>query len=593
MVVVDFETQAIVDGSGQAPEPVGVAIYELGKEARYYAWGHPTANNCTYEEGRRALAAVWDQPLLFHNGKFDIGVAMQHMGLPWPREWHDTMYLLYLDNPIADSLSLKPSAARILGLPPDEQDAVGAWLISHGVVPWNSKNWGAHIAKAPGDLVGRYAIGDVLRTYGLYEFLHEAVFARDMQAAYEREINITPVLSAAEREGVRIDRERLLVDTEAYQSHFETADRYIRALLRDESLDIDSPAALANALDAAGLAGEWLYTPTGKRSTSRESLAHAIRDKTLLNLLSYRGALKTLLSTFMKGWLVLSERDGRLHPSWNNVRGDVYGTRTGRLSCSTPNLQNVPTDWSKIVTPPNLPPLPFMRRYILPDDDDHVVVSADFNGQEVRLLAHFAEGRAAEIYRNDPKADLHSVARDIIREQSGLQLERKDVKIAAFSIIYGSGPANMAEQMGCSVEEARRIKRAYLDALPGVREFQADVSSRSFVRTWGGRIIPVEPPKEVRGQTWSFEYKLANHLIQGSAADQTKESVIVYERTRSSASRFLMTVHDENVISVRKDKLHEEVGALRAAMELLPGFDVPFKVDVEYGPNWKDLQEYK
>jgi len=90
---------------------------------------------------------------------------------------------------------------------------------------------------------------------------------------------------------------------------------------------------------------------------------------------------------------------------------------------------------------------------------------------------------------------------------------------------------------------------------------------------------------------WSFEYKLANHLIQGTAADQTKEACIRYDKIREHG-KFLLTVHDENVVSVPVDKLHSEVKLIRHAMEDMEGFDVPFKVDVEYGDNWHDLKPY-
>lgn len=584
--VVDFETEAIQEGAGVAPCPVGVSINH-----QYYSWGHPTNNNCTFEDARRKLASVWDQPLLFHNGKFDINVAMEHMGLPWPKTWHDTMFLVYLDNPIAPSLSLKPSAYRLLGMPPEEQEIVRDWLIARGIVSSNTKSWGAHISKAPGDLVGMYAVGDTMRTELLFHRLYKSVVDRGMHDAYLREIQLTPILSDAEKHGVRIDRERLIQDYILYQKHFDQLNKKVWSKLNCE-FNIDSGAELARALERSGLVSNLPRTPTGRLSTARSALESAVNDAELLAVLRYRGALKTLLSTFMSPWLELSEKDGRLHPSWNQVKGDVYGTRTGRLSCSSPNLQNVPTEFEGLDLE-GCPSLPFMRRYILPDDG-HILVAADYNGQEMRLLAHFAEGRAAEIYRNDPRADFHQVARDILLNEAGLDLKRKYVKITGFSLIYGAGVPALAAQLGLPPDQARQIRDNYLNAMPGLREFQRDVSSRSQIRTWGGRIIPVEPPKMVDGQVWSFEYKLVNHLIQGSAADQTKQSIVGFHKTKSKNSRFLMTVHDENVISVLNDPdvISKEINELRQAMEGLPGFDVPFVAEVEIGPNWHDLEEY-
>jgi DNA polymerase I-like protein with 3'-5' exonuclease and polymerase domains len=283
----------------------------------------------------------------------------------------------------------------------------------------------------------------------------------------------------------------------------------------------------------------------------------------------------------------MSAADGHLHPSWNQVRGDEYGTRTGRLSCSAPNLQNVPTEFENIDIL-GYPPMVFMRRYILPDEGQ-IIIAADYNGQEMRLLAHFAEGRAAEIYRNDPRADFHEIARTILHDEAGLDLKRKLVKIVGFSLIYGAGVPNLSGQLNMSdLGLVRRIRDNYLRSIPGLKTFLEDVTSRPGVRTWGGRWIPVDKPE---GSNWDFSYKLPNHLIQGSAADQTKESIIVYDNT-GAPGRFLMTVHDENVISSKPEDLAENIHALKHSMESLPGFDVPFIAEVETGLNWHNLEQY-
>ena len=590
ITVVDFEADEIVNGSGLTPAPKGVSIGPVDKpeEHKYYAWGHPTNNNCTEAEGKAALAAVWGHRLVFHHGKFDISVAIEHWGFEWPKAWEDTMYLIYLDNPLAATVSLKPSAERILGLPPDEQDAVKNWLIQHGIVPANSKNWGAHICKAPGDLVGKYAIGDTQRTGALFLHLYDSIIQRNMLQAYERELKLAPILYRAEFKGVRVDRERLAADAPVFEVMLEQCENAIRAKLGD--YPIDTPAQVAKALIAAGYTLR--LTPTGRVSTSQDALHEAIQDdQALLDLLQYRGACKTLLGTFMRPWLAFSERDGHLHPSWNSVRGDDYGTRTGRLSCSNPNLQNVPTefefDYTGVLA--GFVPLPYMRVYILPDPGE-VILAGDYNGQEMRLLAHFAEGTAAEVYRNDPRADFHQVAVTLVKEKAGMDLKRKQAKITGFSLIYGAGVPALAAQLGVPGHEASQIKRAYLKTMVGLADFQQSVSMRSEVKTWGGRIIPVQPPKyNEDGSVWTFNYKLVNHLIQGTAADQTKESIIRHDEDPNKVGRFLMTVHDENVHSVKLENLLAGAIAMAQSMEGLEGFDVPFIVELEYGPNWHDL----
>jgi len=587
-VCLDYETEAIEDGTGIPPKPVGLAFWIPGEEPKYMAWGHPTGNNCTEEEAKNEAHRIWDKGVLFHHGKFDIGVAMEHWGFGVPAKWDDTMYQIYLHNPLAKTVSLKPSAEKLLGMPPDEQDAVADWVISAGLTKSRAKA-GAYISKVPAQIVGPYAIGDVVRTRGLHDLLYPELQERMWEDAYQREIELAPILMAMEKKGVRIDRPKLWLDIQTYQVFFDQATELIHRLV-GSVFNVDSGTELAKALINSPLVDKSRLgrTPTGRISTARASLEAAVQDPQLLALLRYRGALKTLLGTFMRPWYEMSESDGHLHPSWNQVRGDEYGTRTGRLSCSAPNLQNVPTEFEDIDIL-GFPPMIFMRQYILPDEGE-ILVAADYNGQEMRLLAHFAEGRAAEIYRNNPRADFHEIARDILHNEAGLDFPRKKVKIVGFSLIYGAGVPNLSSQlrMEDQLGEVKRLRDMYLRSLPGLKEFIADVTSRPGVRTWGGRWIPVDKPE---GTNWDFSYKLANHLIQGSAADQTKESIIVYHKTPATG-RFLMTVHDENVISSSIDNLKENVEYLKHSMESLPRFDVPFIAEVETGCNWHNMEKY-
>ena len=137
-VVVDFETKAIKRRPQYPPVPVGVSILKPGKKrAQYYAWAHPEDNNCTKQQAQAALREAYSSGcVLFHNGKFDADVAETHMDMK-PLQWHqmhDTMFLLFLNEPQAQNLSLKPSAERLLGMPPEEKDAVIDWLKKNKVL---------------------------------------------------------------------------------------------------------------------------------------------------------------------------------------------------------------------------------------------------------------------------------------------------------------------------------------------------------------------------------------------------------------------------------------------------------------------------
>ena len=172
-VVLDFESDAIENRPKYPPEPCGLAVYEIGKDPYYMSWGHPTENNIDKAFATIELAQYLESPefeFIFHNAPFDCAIIEEKLGLevPWERV-HDTMLLAFLTDPFGE-LSLKPLSDKLLGLPPEEQEAVREWLISHGICRANDKAWGAYISKAPGKLVGTYAIGDVIRTWKLFEY---------------------------------------------------------------------------------------------------------------------------------------------------------------------------------------------------------------------------------------------------------------------------------------------------------------------------------------------------------------------------------------------------------------------------------------
>lgn len=171
LVALDYETYAIEPRPDYPPTPVGLAVYVEDSDPYYMAWGHPTGNNCTLDYARRKLAELLgneENEFIFHNAPFDCAVTTYKMGLPvpWSRV-HDTMLQAFLLDPFGE-LALKPLAELHFGEAPVERDAVRQWLVSAGICRATDKKWGAHISKAPGDLVGQYAVGDVRKTLRLY-----------------------------------------------------------------------------------------------------------------------------------------------------------------------------------------------------------------------------------------------------------------------------------------------------------------------------------------------------------------------------------------------------------------------------------------
>ena len=594
-ITIDFETDPIVGNPlVNPPRPIGYAILIPGYEPIYYQWGG-LESNIDYSTAAQFLENVMHrstEPLLFHNAPFDLRVAEHWMNMVFPY-WtriHDTQYLIFLDDPYSNSLALKPSAERFLNLPAEEQDELHAWIVRN-VVGATKKSAGAYINQAPLHLVEKYAKGDVIRTRQLFDLLYPRVPSEP----YDRERSVMPILVRGTQRGVRVDRGRLAGDLETAHKALELTAERVRATLQAPSLNIASTVELAAALLSAGAVTRLLQTDKGNPSVAKDALIETVKDPELLRLLIHHSSLETIIGTFMQPWLEMSAADGRLHPNWNQVRsseGKRKGTRTGRLSSDNPNLQNVPTEFTDEV-PEGILPVPRMRQYLLPEEG-HLWAKRDFSSQEVRILAHFEDGQLLDAYRQNPALDPHTMGQGFIRENTGVLYPRKDVKITGFSIIYGSGVNGLSGQLHRPPNEAWAIREAYFQAFPGIKQLMRDTQSIGqsgrAIRTWGGRLYHREPSKDGR----DFSYKLLNYLIQGSAADQTKECLYIWDQIQRRAHKdvFLATVHDEINISVPADDWKEGMSRLKHAMEdQLPGFDCPMKSEGFVGHNWNDIEE--
>lgn len=632
-VRLDFETLPIEDRSTgrYPPEPVSFSLQMPGQRApKFYAWGHLTGgNNCSKDDARRVLTEAYQavgqlSPLMCYNGKFDMDVAETHFGLaipPW-HCFHDPMFLLFLEDPHQRELGLKPSSERLLGMPPDEQDVIKKWVLDHkeqltadfpeiiaaqgeyskGVwKPGTIKpsNAGAFVALVPGKIVAPYANGDVTRMNKIHDLLYpRVVVERGMGDAYDRERKLLPILLRNEREGIRVDTPAMEADQARLEKSQAKVDDWLRKALKAPTLDLDKDAEVGKALEAADMITEWTLTPTGQKSTSKKNMKIShFRDRKVAAAYSYRQKAATCLETFIRPWQRYG-RTGRMHTTWNQVRqprgGDTGGTRTGRPSTQNPNFLNMPKavkddEVKGFIMPTHirdLAEIPRIRDYVLPDEKTHVLGRRDFNQQELRVLAHFEDGALMENYRLNPRLDVHQFVREQIKALANIEVDRGVTKTIVFGYIYGQGADSLAEKLERDPQQIKQIRQAILNALPGLKDLDKNLKtigkSGDFLTTWGGRQYYAEPPLDRGGWFQTFEYKLLNYLIQGSAADITKESIIRYDAARKDG-RFVLSVYDENNISVPTRAAKKEMLLLRECMMSIE-LDVPLLSDGEVGP---------
>ena len=580
MITLDIETHPIEDGAPLLPKPVGIALRYPSRLKQYYSFGHPTGNNCTLDEARAVVVSIWGSEILTHNGlTFDIPVLTHHFDLPErnPLLTHDTLFLSYLHDPHARSLSLKDLAGDWLNIPPSERDELFDWIVKN-VPGATRKTAGAYICRAPGELAGRYAMADVELTYRLFEYVHPLVTST-MQGAYDRERRLAPVLADLQNTGVLCDVPRLRDDLEVATHRLGNLDNEVRIMLNAPTLNPGSNDELVDALKKNGYSG-FLQTPKGADSANKKSLDHALAQNPALRAaLTGRNTLATLTGTFMRPWMeIATANKGRIHAAYNQVRNpEGFGTRTGRLSSSRPNFQNIPGFLG--------PEFPLMKSYLYPDEG-HVWTKGDFMAQEPRLAAHFEDGALCRAFNENPLLDPYIFVKDAI----GGGITRKESKNVFLGLLYAMGVAALAAKIECTEARATMLRNMIRAALPDIVRLDAECKRRfklgASVCTLGGRHYFCEPPKN--GRTW--EYKALNSLIQGSAADQTKEAIIFADheiKLLDKSCRILGTVHDEISISHPPEFEKQVHEIMQLAANALP-CDVPMMMEIHTGYRWAE-----
>jgi DNA polymerase I-like protein with 3'-5' exonuclease and polymerase domains len=573
---IDCETKPTERLPAPPPEPVGAAIHWPGRKPRYFAWGHAAENNCTRAQGRAALQEAYrsGHPILGHNFlHFDAAVLETHLDLPQPSHDNviDTQAWAFLASPNERDLGLKPLAEKWLGEPPTERDAVKRWIFDN--VPGARRartKWGMHIWRAPGSLVGPYAIGDVTRPRRLAEFLLPQIAA--LREALDLEQWWLQYATRMERRGVPIAMRRLARDRRAWQESLDATEGWIRKRIKSPSAPLVGDA-LADALEKAGVVYEWEetgkpawnFTPKKKRSTKHADLRLTVCDPELVAALRYYGLLGVYAHTFADEWLRQARiTGGECHFAWNTVRhakdedggessSRAVGARTGRMS-STPNAQNLPkrpreicftqgdahriaAEGSEVILLPRalarVSPLPNMRDYIVPPKGC-VVLDRDFKGQELHIFGHRTGrfgGQIRDAFLANKRLDFHAWLAGKINAMLGTNFSKGTIKTTIFAILYGAGLVKIAASLNLLPDEAKKVRDAVRSAIPELlaaeRWYKSlEAKGEAFFTIGGRRYLTEErlwverPDGDLEER--SFAYKNLNTDIQGSAGDQTK-----------------------------------------------------------------------
>lgn len=399
------------------------------------------------------------------------------------------------------------------------------------------------------------------------------------------DLPLTYVLIDMEYAGVNIDIEFLNKMKEEVYSKAKKIEEDIYTLAGNKDFNIMSPKQLGKVLF------EDLSIPYPKRIKSDKNystsvdILNKLTDYEIINkILEYR-TLTKLYSNYIVGIIDYIKEDGKIHTIFTQTL-----TRTGRLSSTSPNLQNIPVreEYGRLI-----------RKAFIPSKDS-VIISSDYSQIELRVFAHMSKAQnLIEAFNND--MDIHTkTAMDIyhIPKEQVTKNERRNAKAVNFGIIYGISSFGLSEDLGINVKEAKKFIDNYLETFPGIKSYMnnliAKVHENGYVKTMFGRKRVIDEIKSANYMVKTSGERMAlNTPIQGTSADILKIAMIEIHKElkkRNLKTKMIIQVHDELLFDCPKEEQKEVEKLIKDKMENAYKLLVPLKVDIESGANWYEAK---
>lgn len=445
--------------------------------------------------------------------------------------------------------------------------------------------------QVPLDKATEYAAEDADITLRLYKLLKPRLAAENVATVYETlERPLSPVLSAMEREGIKVDVGTLKRLSNEFAEGISRLDGEIQTLA-GRPFNVNSPKQLGEILfDDMGLPGGKKSSKTGAWQTNVDVLEKLAADGHTIpqKVMEYRQFAK-LKSTYTDALVAqVNAKTGRVHTSFH-----MAATTTGRLSSNDPNLQNIPirtAEGRKI------------RRAFVPEDGN-ILIAADYSQIELRILAHIAEIDALK----DAFAagtDIHAMTASEVFSVpiEGMDpMVRRQAKAINFGIIYGISAFGLARQLDVGRKEAQGYIDAYFERFPGIRTYMDKTidfgREHGYVETLFGRKCHIRSLTDKNPMHRGFGERAAiNAPIQGTAADVIRRAMIrmptALDRAGLNDVRMLLQVHDELVFECPKGVEETAIPVIRDTMAnaSAPALElaVPLTVDCGIGYNWDE-----
>jgi DNA polymerase-1 len=564
-LVLDTETTGV---DWQKDKVVGYALaWGPGpKERDYYPVRHTGGGNLDPDKVEAWVGDLTGDPsrrIVGHNLKFDLH-AVQNHGISIQGPVECTMVNASLINENRRAYNLAALSAH---LPTPKLDITGYLAEKFRVDP---KGAMGHFHKLKGnDAKGReYAATDATSTWLLSEEQQGALDAQDLRTVWNVESRLIRVLFDMERRGVLVDLERLIYVKREIEARLKKAQRAL-----PDGFNVRSTPAIKAHLESLGVDG-WPVTEKGNPSFPEAWLSAIPHGVPIITVRKFSNLLNTFVTPLQDRHL---DDERRVHTDYNQLRADDYGTVTGRLSSSDPNLQQAPKRDRALAE--------LFRSVFLPEPG-HTWWSCDYSQQEFRVFTDYSQSKLlVDGYRSVPPIDIHT------NVAAMLHLERERAKRINLGILYGAGAKKMARELGISEGEARLIISQHRQLIPEatifLRQAEDVARRRGYVRT--------RLRRRRRFPDARLAHKAGNAIVQGTSADIAKLKLVeVYEMlvAEKAESRVLLTVHDEIDLSVAPGEEH--LG--KRAVEIMSSFGpddlitlgVPMVVDVHTGTTWAE-----
>lgn len=569
---------------------VGMAIYDGGQNVYYWSTWNPLFE--TVFIGRKIIA---------HNAKFDVRLLKK-----WGAHvisdniYFDTMLASYSIDCGGETHALKPLALKHLNYKWKTYDEMTKQVTTkehwqkftmtkgedgkrhkvallEPVKVTTSKTIKQTLDTKPVDEVAHYCACDTVATWDLMKYLDRRMTPEAKWIFYHLEMPVLRIVFDMEHRGIRMDTHRLKELHGIFSGEMESIKLAIDGMI-GQPININSSKQLAPQLERV-MGIRLPVTEKGNSKTSKDVLqlyaGHPLADR----LIEY-SQVKKLVTAFT---VPLAERGERCYPTYNQVvreqpnnENDWLGISTGRLSCSNPNLQQIPKRSKRGK---------LLRELFVPEEGE-ALVCADFSQIEPRILAHMSrDPYLIDVYRTDKDVYTSIVAGTSV---AGREDARDYGKIGYLALTYMAQPKKLAKAWKCSLAEAEQIYAGMWKNLPVVRKWQnaciAYGSQLGGVKTLFKRFRSLPGLKSYEwSERASAERKAVNTPIQGSAADIMKLAMI---KLTEAGYEIRLVVHDEVLVSVPAGSAERDCARIRDIMEHVTELMVPIKVDAHVGPNW-------